>query len=349
MPRQKKQHLKRRKDGRYKCVYMGKEFMGLTEDEALAKRDEYKRQIERQEYINQSPLVCEYAEQWLKLHKANVSVKCYNDYAKQLEAMFPVIGKKKLDKVTVDDAARVWAHFAGYSASTIHRARMLYVAVFDSAIENDLCRKNPFRGKFAQPPKAPSGTHRTLSEEEIALIWATPHRMQLAALIMLYCGLRRGEVLALSDADIDTKNSIVIVDKAIRFDGNKPIISKPKTASGVRIVPLPSIISPFFYDFKGYVISTMQGCIMTESAFKRCWDSFEYHLSIRAGYRVKIRPHDLRHTYCTLLVNAGVSMKQAMQWMGHADEKMILRIYDHITEQRIQNSTKNLNQMLLKH
>lgn len=44
-----------------------------------------------------------------------------------------------------------------------------------------------------------------------------------------------------------------------------------------------------------------------------------------------IRPHDLRHSFCTMLRDNGVDIKLAMRWMGHADEKMILRIYDHIT------------------
>ncbi len=43
MDRQKKQHLKQRADGRYRCAYNGKQFYGNTEAEALAARDEYKR------------------------------------------------------------------------------------------------------------------------------------------------------------------------------------------------------------------------------------------------------------------------------------------------------------------
>lgn len=347
MPRPKKQHLKQRKDGRFCAVYNGKQFMGMTEDEALAKRDEYKRQLEEEEYIGKRPTVKQYASTWLKLHKAGVSDKCYNDYAKQLEALFPFIGDKRLDKVTVDDAASVWEHFSGYSASTIHRARMLYVSLFDTAFENGMVKKNPFRMKYAQPPKAPSGSHRALEKEEIDLIWKTPHRMQLAALVMLYCGLRRGEVLALTADDIDTKNKLLSVNKAVRFVGNKAVITVPKTAAGIRIVPIPDIVSPFFDDFAGDILQTAKGGPMTETAFSRAWESYIRQLSINAGHPVNIRPHDLRHTYCTMIADAGVSIKQAMQWMGHADEKMILHIYDHVTATRIQTSTEKLNSALL--
>ena len=59
-----------------------------------------------------------------------------------------------------------------------------------------------------------------------------------------------------------------------------------------------------------------------------------------------IRTHDLRHSFCTMLRDSGVDLKLAMQWMGHADEKMILRIYDHMTERRINQAIQNLENML---
>jgi integrase len=116
----------------------------------------------------------------------------------------------------------------------------------------------------------------------------------------------------------------------------------------VRVVPIPNVISPFFEGFSGRVLSTVKGGLMTETAFTECWDSFVRHLSKNAGHPISIRPHDLRHTYCTLLADAGVSIKPAMQWMGHSDEKMILHVYDHISDQRTQNSIDQVDSMLLK-
>ena len=344
MPRQAKQKLKKRPDGRYVCVYHGRFFYGYTPDEALDARDDYKRQEATGEYRKENPTVEEYAEKWLPLHKSGVSKKCYADYQKQLEALTDVIGEKRLKDVTVDDAAAVWKHYAGYSASTVKRSKMLFTALFDSAIENDICRKNPFRSRFAQPPKAPAGSHRALTDEEITLIQTVPHRVQLAAMIMLYAGLRRGEVLALTKADI-TEDEI-IVNKAIRFDGNKPVIVAPKTASGVRRVPILSILRPYLENASERILSARNG-IVSQTAWKRAWDSYLHTLSTAAGHPVSIRPHDLRHTYCTLLVNAGVSIKQAMQWLGHADEKMILHIYDHLSEERAKNSVDQVEKMLL--
>ena len=348
MSRQKRQKLKQRSDGRYKCKYHGIQFYGSTPEEALAAREEYKRQEAAGEYKRENPTVTDYAEKWLPLHKSDVSDKCYNDYKKQLAALTDTLGDIKIKDITVDDAAAVWRHFDGYSASTIKRAKMLYVALFDTAIENDLCIKNPFRAKFAQPPKGTEGSHRAITEEEISLIWSTPHRMQLAALIMLYCGLRRGEVLAITSKDINTKENTITVNKAIRYDSNQPIRSAPKTSAGNRPVPIPYILQPLLKDFSGRVLSTSAGKTMTETSFSRCWESYILHLSKAAGHPVNIRPHDLRHTYCTMLRDAGVDMKQAMIWMGHSDEKMILHVYDHVSEKRTQNSIDQMENLLLR-
>lgn len=347
MPRQKKQVLKRRADGRYCCTYHGLQFMGRESDEALNKRKEYIMH-ESEQPIVKSPTVREYIAKWLPLYKQSVSARTYADYQKQLSALLPAIGNKRMNAVTVDDAAAVWTHFAGYSASTIHRAKMLYVALFETAIENDLCRKNPFKSRFAQPPDGTHGTHRALTDAEIFFICSTPHRFRLAALIMLYCGLRRGEVLALSSDDIDLSSGFLSVTKAVRFIGNHSEIVSPKTEAGIRLVPIPNALVPSLRDLSGLVAPSASGDIMTKCAFKRAWDSYLLALSRAAGFRISIRPHDFRHTYCTMLRDAGIDLKQAMLWLGHADEKMILHIYDHITEKRTQMSIRQMNKIISK-
>lgn len=59
-----------------------------------------------------------------------------------------------------------------------------------------------------------------------------------------------------------------------------------------------------------------------------------------------VRPHDLRHSFCTMIRDAGVDIKLAVKWMGHADEKMILKIYDHITQYRTEQAVGNIEKML---
>lgn len=380
MPRAKKQELKQRADGRYACRYKDKWFMGASSDEALAAREEYKKKEIRGELAPAPsvPTIGEYVLVWLPLHKKGVSEKCYNDYAVQLDALASAVGSVRLDALTVDQAAAVWDHYSNYSASTIKRARMLYTSMFDAAIENEYCTKNPFKSKYAQPPRGTAGTHRDLTEREIDLIMKTPHRFQLAAVTMLYTGIRRGECLALTRKDINGANlhykritgthnhnicfktaSIlkaqeIIINKAVRFRGNTPEIVDPKTEAGKRRIPILDPLRPFLEKFiassgspSALLCPSAKGDLMTETAFSRCWDSYIKALSAAAGSPVNIRTHDFRHTYCTMLFESGViDLHQAMLWMGHADEKMILKIYDHVNAQRSQSAAERLNNAL---
>lgn len=339
MPRIKKQHLKQRKDGRYACWYKGKFFIGTDEQAVLAEREAYK-QAEKAKKA--APVtVGAYAGKWLPLYKGGVSAKCYNDYLVQINVMLDALGNKLFDEVTVDDAKAVFAHYKGYSQSTIKRARMLYIALWDAAQENGIASRNPFRSKFAQPEKGTVGTHRAITPEERALIMDTPHRMRLGALVMLYAGLRRGEALAIDiDKDIDFQAGVIRVRQAVRYNGNQQIHADPKTAAGVRDVPLFPVLAEQLAGQHGILIPSASGGPCTQTAFVRAWESYQIHLSKAAGHPVSIRCHDLRHTFATMMRDCGIELKLCMKWMGHADEKMILRVYDHITDIRVSENLK---------
>ena len=58
---------------------------------------------------------------------------------------------------------------------------------------------------------------------------------------------------------------------------------------------------------------------------------------------VTIRPHDLRHSFCEWAISNGVDPKTLMKWMGHCDERMIMRIYDHVMSKREDAAIAMLN------
>lgn len=329
MPRPKKQHLKKRKDGRYCCRYKGMQFMGDSEDEALEKREQYKRSRK----ITTKKTVGEYAEYWLPVYKAGVKVTTYNGYASILTQALKPISNIVLADLTANDLAEAYAALADKSASYIAKFRILVTEMLDSAVDANLLVSNPALARSVKPPKGTRGTHRTISDAERQAIHTTPHRMQLAALIMLYCGLRRGEVLALQASDF-TEDS-VIVRRAVAFVGNNPVVSTPKTESGVRTVPVPGFIRQLIPK-SGLIAPGRDGNYMTEQAWSRGWESYQKALGS------DLRAHDLRHTYCTWLRDAGVDIHQAIIWMGHADETMVLRIYDHPGQQREADARKRL-------
>ena len=59
-----------------------------------------------------------------------------------------------------------------------------------------------------------------------------------------------------------------------------------------------------------------------------------------------IRCHVFRHTYRTMLYEAGIDLKTAQRWMEHVDEKKILRIYAHLTERQEQKAVEKLKEFM---
>ncbi len=343
MPRQT---LKQRPDGRYACKYKGKFFYGATQTEALAAREAYKRLEESG--IRAGPVtVGEYAAKWLPIHKASVSKRTYNDYAKQVETLCSYIGDMPLRDVTPSDIKKVFNHYLGRSESNVSRAQHLFTGIFEGAVDDGYIVRNPCKNESAKPHKGTAGTHRAITDEERELILSTPHRVRLAALVMLYAGLRRGEALAIDlDRDVDLEAGTIRVGSAVRFEMNQPSVVQPKTQAGIRTVPLVDLLKKELQGHHGLLLPSASGKMCSFPAFRSAWESYLKALSKASGHPVSIRPHDLRHSYCTMLRDAGIDLKVAMLWMGHTDNKMILRIYDHVTPSRLTRSMAFLEQFM---
>ena len=324
--------LTKQADGRCRAWYKGKRFDGKTPEEAKAKRDAYKYEcehgIERPEMIT----VIDLAEQWLPVSKVGVDRRTYNQYVTVMEKMTNLIGNKLVAAVTPADIKKVWASYSGLSQSYISKAKFLYKSFFQYAIDNRYCTTNPIMAESAKPHKGTKGSHRCLTKTEINLIETVPHRVQAAAIIMLKAGLRRGEVLALKKKDIHDNR--IYVNNACKFVNNRPVISETKNESSNRQVPLFAPILPYLNSVDNYILPDAKGNLCSETAFQRAWDSYMHTLSVAAGQPVSFRPHDLRHTFVTVCRDKGIDIHTVMGWCGHASERMILEIYDHVSEDR---------------
>ena len=229
---------------------------------------------------------------------------------------------------------------------TIERYLSALSRIFDYAIENRVIDFNPCN--YVKIPKAAKTTERrALSLEERKWIEEMPHRAQLAAMLLMYSGLRRGEATALLWSDIDFKNKTITVNKS--YDFKTFSIKEPKSEAGNRIVTVPSKLINFLMTVEKhslYVLTTADGRMMTDVAWKKLWDSYICDLNIRYGKQTVKRskfdpkgniitikpftPHCLRHTFCTIMYEAGVDVMTAKEQMGHSDVKTTLEIYTHL-------------------
>lgn len=366
--------LKKRPDGRYVCRYLDEWFYGSTQAEALAKRDDLKKSLEsglRNEAM--STTVLAYATKWIGIYKASVAPSTYNAYAYYLNQLCLLIGEKLLKDVTTSDIQNLYRMQIGKSGSHIRKFCATCKALFEAALNDGLIHRNPC--VKAKRPFGEQGTHRVLTQWEYELVESMvgKHEFACAAMLMLYGGLRRGEVLAFDiDRDVDFLAGTIHVRGAVAFTTNQPILKSTKTSSGLRAIPLFDPLRKALMGKHGLIIANSDKGIMSHSSFKRKWESYitaletqlngcserwygrtKIHKEILANggqlpewQTVSLRSHDFRHSYCSMLYNAGVDLKTAMKWMGHADEKMILRVYAHLSVEKEQASAQAVGEML---
>ncbi|MCH5297405.1 MAG: site-specific integrase [Ruminococcus sp.] len=233
--------------------------------------------------------------------------------------------------------------------------------LYEFALDNELLpnMRNPFSGKKKKIPKnAPKKERKPIDEYQKKMILSVFHRTQLAALIMLYCGLRKGEIIALEWQDVDLNNKIISITKsAVRYDSNNYIITSHTKNGKDRYVPIPDNLIPFLQISKyntnsKYVFSQNSGKLHTMTSWKRAWDSYQNELNY--SYYVylmektnrkpknrydpsgipkvleKFTAHQLRHTYCTMLYLSEVDIKTTSQLMGHSSVDITLEVYTHL-------------------
>lgn len=260
-----------------------------------------------------------------------------------------------------------------YAKQTLVEIRNVAKQIIQLAIENRVLDYN-CATSVKIPKTAEKSTRRALTEEEQGWITDTPHRAQTAAMIMLYAGLRRGELLALTWQDIDLTNNVISVTKSVEMINGKPHIkSEGKTSAAIRKVYIPRKLADYLmhtpHEPIGLVCKTAKGTPMTETAFSRMWESYLSDLNIKYGNWAgcmqtggkrpskyapiekpflipHITPHWLRHTFITLMYLAEVDIMTAKEQAGHADIKTTMAIYTHLDEKYKKKSINKLDEYL---
>lgn len=370
MPREKKPTLKRRKDGRYRCVYHGIQFYGATPEEAFAARDEYK--LSSQKGFSSRSTLTEYALPWLKRSFPSVADSTYTGLAIHLQHLIDCIGDKPLAEVIPSDMKQVYAaEYRGLSNSYIRSAKQLFCALFDSAQADRLITSNPARDKTAKPGKGKKPKERVLTAKQREYIetLCTNHRMHPAVMAMLYAGLRPQECKALNiDRDIDFEHNTITVQEQVHINGQKYAVSgELKTDWSKRTIPLFQPLKTALQGRTGMLVTSAHGKPVTIQTWKTGWRSYIYCMEtaingiskrwygktkdqqikkeagdLPAWIDFDIVPYTLRHAFCAFCRDNGVDINTCRRWMGHSDAKMILKVYDSVSDDREQSEREKV-------
>ena len=215
------------------------------------------------------------------------------------------------------------------------KAYRLLRAIFNTALDDGLIRRNPCRIKGADRENSPERPVLTVAQV-YALADAVGLRYRALILLAAFTSLRWAELAALTPADIDLDARTVRVTRQLYYHQAGYSLRPPKSRAGVRVVAFPELIVPDVRKHLDWlpaqtalVFASSTGSPLSHSNYRnRVW------LPALAAVGLEgIHLHDLRHTGNQLSANAGANLRELMARMGHDSERAAL-IYLHSSAER---------------
>jgi integrase len=224
-----------------------------------------------------------------------------------------------VDDLLAEDAA----------ASTIRNAVMPVRVIFRRALEDSIVFANPAlrlrlpavrgrRSRIAPPVEA---------QRLLAALEGLPRVIYACA---FYAGLRLGELRGLRWGDVCFADGVIRVDRAMDYQG---ALIAPKTEAGRRSVPLVSVLRRLLIEHRlqtwpeGYVLGRASQHAFNPSTIYR---AAKTHWSKADPPLAGIELHEARHTFASVLIDAGVNAKAVSTYMGHASIDTTFDIYGHL-------------------
>ena len=269
--------------------------------------------------------------------------------------------------MTADDIRLALIPLSKKSEGMYNTVNMLFKCIFYSAERSQLLDYNPSAGISGKGGKPTKDKDALTDEQVTTILNAVrglpPY---VFIMIGLYSGLRREEILALQwdCVFLDVPTPYISVRRAWRTEHNRPVISTVlKTKAAKRDVPIPKCLVDCLLEVKAtsiseYVIADSKGQPLSYSQFQRVWhyvtvrstkertyykyvngQSIKYTVKPSLGGHQKnnpkivysmdfdVTPHQLRHTYITNLLYAGVDPKTVQYLAGHENSKTTMDIY----------------------
>ena len=146
--------------------------------------------------------------------------------------------------------------------------------------------------------------------------------------VLYWCGLREGEMFALTPMDIDLRQGIISVTKTYQRVNGHEVISTPKTPSSVRKVSMPAFLCDELQEY----MDMLYDLAPNERIFKMTKSNLSknfHNLSNEAGLR-RITIHGLRHSHVSLLISKKYDIFEVSKRIGHKSIKTTQDIYGHL-------------------
>ena len=323
-------------------------YSSTSKADARAQAEQYKidREVASQTgagFISKDITFADWARKWLKIYKQpSVKASTYTEtYLRPVESyLIPILGRANLQDIRPADIKALYTKIgAKYSQSTIEKVKICLNGIFESAIDNDLCYKNPAKNISVASCKPSTGKRiYTKAQRDTVVAFAQEHKNGIPVLLLLVMGLRRSEMMALCWEDIDLERRIIHIRKAVTMVNNHPVEDVPKSQSSIRDLPIPFdlYICLTVRQSTGKIVDIQSPTAWQHVRYKKFMDDLTaVHPDVP-----RLTPHELRHTCGTLLYQDTRDIYAVSKFLGHSDIGITTKIYVHNDPESLR---KNLN------
>lgn len=296
--------------------------------------------------------------QWLYYSKPLLKTRSYERYCKYVSGQLaPKLGNYDLDELSTAVLKQFTTELLqDYSFNTAKSVILLMKRSLRNAeelgvVDRQYGDKINLKGKISQK-KARKPFSFTLAQQRRLenYVFAQQATKLYGILLLLYTGLRIGELLALKWSDIDFRRNVLTVTKSCHDSYQNgayvKVIDTPKTDTSEREIPLPKQLIPYLKQLKkqncsGYVIEGKDGKLVSMRSYEATFGIILQKLDLpHAG------PHALRHTFATRALECGMDVKTLSELLGHSDVSVTLRIYFHCLPEHKLAMMNKLGKML---
>ncbi len=342
--------MKKREDGRYvksKNINGKRVFFYSSEPtERKALKDIERQMLEYAEREEKGKTFKEVAEEWEAWHDEKVKPSTVHRYKAPYMRSVTEFGDCYIKDISSQDINLFILRFAS-KYNTIKSVKMqlsIIKMIFAYAMLNDYISSDP--SLYVSLPKGLTQKHRELpSQTDIEKVKrAKNEAFGLFAYLIMYTGLRRGEALALQGKDFDFKNKCIYITKSCTHDSSgRPVITTPKTNAGIRSTVLLHDLEDSLPKLgaEQYIFGDENNNLPRKTTFERQWKRYLKLAGIEA-----LTPHQLRHYFATIALEAGIDEKTVQTIIGHSDITTTRNIYQHFTNKSFQAAVDTLNKVV---
>lgn len=269
--------------------------------------------------------------------------------------ILPAIGMYKIDKINFkicEDAVNKWSD----ELKNFRMVKSYAAKVLNYAIKHDYIQKNPFslvdlpknRKKIRFDDDEKQANFYT-KEQLLAFLNCMKQETNFKAYalfrLLSFSGMRKGEALALTWNDLNFTTNELRINKALSRGKNNRLYVKSTKTGDTRTIKMDDKTITVMKEWKkqqkqdylGLGFNTMQPKQLVFSnevnEYLQPTQTRKWILHVQKKYNLgTITTHGLRHTHCSLLFEAGASLKEVQDRLGHSDVKTTMNIYAHVTK-----------------